>query len=212
MKTLILISILLQAPSGATSSIGGRVTVIPNAPVPAQLTLRIYGQGTGPGLNLQSVRVQNDGSFEIRGVSPGEYSLTSGDPLLSPGRNFTFRNGDVTDFELKVPVEISGRIAMADGSTVALPSLMVTATSPVNATNLNPAAAKTMSSRATTGFRGDFTLLAFPGENTIRIEQVPTGYVVKSVTYGSMDLQSSPLTLGAAPAATIVITLDRAGR
>src|SRR5262245_61851285 len=119
MKTLLMLALLLQAPAGGTSKISGRVTGFPGAKIPSTMKLRVYGQvGPGNTIVLRDVSVQDNGLFEISGIAPGEFGLSLGDPFRSPSRNFTFRDGDVTDFEMKVPIEVSGRLVMADGRVV----------------------------------------------------------------------------------------------
>jgi hypothetical protein len=207
MKALILAALVLQLPGVTTYKISGRVTTFPGVAHPQTLTLRTYGQGSGA-LNLKSVPVQADGTFEIAGAASGEYSLSLGDPFRSPGRNFTFRGGDVTDFEIKVPAPVGGRIVLADGRAIGS-NFVVSATTPVTATNIGRAAPKVMVSRIAPDAGGNFTLAVFPGDNTIGLDRMPYGYTVASITYEGMDLQHSPLRLNAAPTSVVVVTVTR---
>jgi hypothetical protein len=206
-----MLALLLQTPSAGTSKISGRVTSFPGAKIPSAMKLRVYGQG-GPDIVMRDVSVQANGLFEISGIAPGEYGMSLGDPFRSPSRNFTFRDGDVTDFEMKVPVEVSGRLVMVDGQVVP---------GETSIRNTSPAAA-TMNSRAprqiaTLGFSdgsGRFSLGLFPGENTISlnptmgVNQLPPGYRIKTITYGSQDVTHTPLVLDAPPTSTLVIVLE----
>ena len=55
---------------------------------------------------------------------------------------------------------------------------------------------------------GTFPLRLGQGDNEVKIERIPIGYTVKSVTYGSLDLLKNTLRLQqATPADTIVLTL-----
>lgn len=207
MKILFLIAFLLQAPA-ANHKISGHVVTLPQVSMPSTLTLRVYGRGNGP-MELRPVAVSADGTFEISGIAPGEFSLSLGDPFRSPSRNFTFRDGDVTDFEIKVPTEISGRVVMADGSAFTAGPVELIATTPVGATNINRAAPKIMTGRTQSGPAGNFSLTAYPGENSIRAENVPTSFVVKSITCGGIDLLRNALQLDSGPVSPIIVTLDR---
>jgi hypothetical protein len=207
MKLLIIASVLLQLPAIPTFKISGHVTTFPGVTLPQELTLRTYGQGTGP-MNLKSVPVRADGTFEISGAASGEYSLSLGDPFRSPSRNFTFRGTDVTDFEIKVPTIAAGRIVLADGRGTG-GDFVLSATTPVTATNINRGASKTMASKTSPDAGGNFSLAVFPGDNIIGFDRVPDSYTVASVTYDGTDLQHSALRLNAIPASTIVVTVNR---
>jgi hypothetical protein len=99
---------------------------------------------------------------------------------------------------------------MPDGSPFIFGPITLVVTTPVGATNINRAAPKTMTTRASIGSSGNFRLTVFPGENSIRVETpLPSGYVVKSITYGSVDIQSKPLQLDSAPTSTVIVTLER---
>ena len=207
MKLLIIAAVLLQLPATPTFKISGHITTFPGVPLPQDLTLRTYGQGSGP-MNLKSVPVRSDGTFEIIGAALGEYSISLGDPFRSPSRNVFLRDADVTDFEIKVPTPVAGRIVSADGQAIA-GGFVVSATTPVTATNINRAARKTMATRTSPDAAGNFTLAVFPGDNTIGFDSVPDGYTVAAVTYDGMDLLHSALRLNAAPASTVVVTVTR---
>jgi hypothetical protein len=212
MKPLILAVLLLQTPSPATSRIGGHVVTFPGAKIPTTLTLRIYGQqGPGGSVVTRSIPAQSDGTFQISGVAPGEYTVSVGDPFHSPGRNFTFRSGDVTDLEIKVPAAISGRVVVADGSPLPDPLVRIVDTTPVSGIAANPRVPKTMRSSVSPDAMGNFVLDAFPGENTISLDQLPVGYTVMSIMFGAVNVQG-PITLESVPTSFIVITLDRANR
>jgi hypothetical protein len=140
-------------------------------------------------------------------VNYGEFAIALGDPFNSPSRNFMLQNGDITDFEMKVPISISGRILMSDRSTLPA-SLFISAKTPVSATNINRAARRTMSSRTEPDTGGKFTLLVYPGDNAIAVESLPDSYAVESITYGSLDVNQNALHLTALPNSTIAITLS----
>src|SRR3954462_14448361 len=106
MRTLLMLALLLQAPAAGTSKISGHMTSFPGAKIPSVMKLRVYSQyGPGNSIVLRDVSVHDNGLFEISGIAPGEYAMSLDDPFSSPRRNFTFSDGDVTDFEMKVPVE-----------------------------------------------------------------------------------------------------------
>ena len=65
-----------------------------------------------------------------------------------------------------------------------------------------------MTSKATTNAGGDFRLQVFPGENVFRLESL-SPYIVKSIRYGTSDIQGDTLKLDSVPIGTLVVTLDR---
>src|SRR5436190_18254252 len=214
MRTLLMLALLLQAPDAGTSKISGRVTGFVDAVIPRMMKLRVYGQvGPGNSIGVRDVSVQDNGLFEISGVAPGEYALSLADPFHSPSRNFTFREGNVTDFEMKVPVEVSGRLVTADGRVVP-GEASIRNTSPAAAT-MNSRAPRQIATLAFSDAGGRFSLGLFPGENTISlnqttgVNQLPSGYSIKSITYGAQDVTHTPLVLNAPPASTLVIVLER---
>ena len=216
MRPLILIALLLlQSQAPATSKISGHVVTFPGERLPETLTLRVYGQ-SGPGgmIVTKPIPVQTDGTFEISGLVPGEFSVSIGSNVgSSPGRNFMLRagTGGVTGLDMKVPAAVSGRVVLPDGSPFVVQQFFIQLTTPAGATNINPAALNKMRSQARTESNGRFVLSAFPGENTFSFEQLPPGYVVKSVMYGSTDVLNSPLKLDAVPTNSLVVTLDSLG-
>jgi len=206
--------LLLQTPTAGTSKISGRVTCFPGGEIPRTMKLRVYGQvGPGNSIVVRDVSVQENGLFEISGIAPGEYELSLGDPFRTPSRNFTFRDGDVTDFEMKVPIEVSGRLVMADGRVVP-GEASIRNTSPAAAT-MNSRAPRQISTLAFSDAAGRFSLGLFPGENTISLNQsngptqLPSGFTIKSITYGAQDVTHTPLDLKAPPTSTLVIVLER---
>jgi hypothetical protein len=208
-----MLALLLQAPAG-TSKISGRVTSFPGAKIPGTMKLRVYGQvGPGNSIVVRDVSVQDNGLFEIAGIAPGEYALSLGDPFRSPSRNFTFRDGNVTDFEMKAPTEVSGRLVMADGRVVP-GEASIRNTSPAAAT-MNSRAPRQIATLAFSDAGGRFSLGLFPGENTISlnptmgVNQLPSGYSIKSITYGAQDVTHTPMVLNAPPTSTLVIVLER---
>jgi hypothetical protein len=197
-----------------TSKISGRVTGFPGAETLRMMKLRVYGQsGPGNSIVIREVPVQENGFFEIAGVAFGEYSLSLGDPFHSPSRNFTFRDGNVTDLEMKVPVEVAGRLVTADGQPVP-GEASIRNTSPA-AVTVNSRAPREIVTQAFSDAAGRFSLGLFPGENRISLNhtsganQLPPGYSIKSITYGGQDVTNTPLTLNAPPKSTLVIVLER---
>jgi hypothetical protein len=207
MKASILFVLLLQTLPVPAAKISGHVVTLPGTAMPETLTLRIYGN-SGSQLNLRPVPVNSDGRFEITGIGGGEFTLSIGDPFRSPGRNFTMKEVEVTDFEVKVPVPVAGRVQLADGTPLQVPGLVIRAETPVTAVNISRAAPKTMGNRAPAE-SGSFTLGAFPGDNTISVEQVPAGYSVGAITYNGFDALNNPLKINVAPTGTLVVTLNR---
>lgn len=233
MKQLLLAAILLQTEpisQPVQTKITGRVVQVPGTPnlsPSTELLLRPMGQARGTG---SSVRIRQDGTFEIPAVPPGEYDLNFVDrdrPFsavfrtpegrffedvapVGPGRNFTFRAGDVSDFELKFPTALTGRVTGTGVDTSALAEFVVSSTTDVAARNAN--SGRTMRSSAVPGASGEFTLPVFSGNNTIGFLHLPAGYTVEAIRYGGIDVKDQPLKVEGALASTLVITVGRTPR
>jgi hypothetical protein len=209
MRSLLLIALLLQTAALANHKISGRVTTFRGTPPPQTLTLRVYGQsGPGGSVVTRSIPVRSDSTFEVTGIAPGEFSISLGNPFQSPIRGFTFREGDVTDFEMKVPVAVSGRVVMSDGQPYNGAEILLTLTTDASATNIGRAP-KMMKSLSTSDGPARFSLLVFPGDNAITVSGVPAGYAVQSIRYDGQDVPQSGLKLDTAPTSAIVVTLVR---
>jgi hypothetical protein len=166
-------------------------------------------------LLTNSTPVADDGSFEIRGVSPGGYILTAtaADP---ENRQYTARtridvaNADISNITLAVRpgAEIRGRIVL-DGQPPAsfrmtqLRVGLVSEDSPLGALafNLNLggrgiATALQGDASATVAEDGTFTLTDVgAAEYRLRVNGLPQGAYVETGRLGSVDVLNGPFTL-----------------
>ena len=143
------------------------------------------------------VPVRADGTFEFRSVGPGRYVLRTL-PLM-PGMSpltVDVQRVNVRDVQVTVPfqMEVSGRIA-----------------------NLGPAAMRPIVQADLGKFTmstivledNSFTLRLSEGENRIAVSRLPAGLVVKSITFGDVDITRSSLTVSHAMAVRkMLITLE----
>jgi hypothetical protein len=143
------------------------------------------------------VPVRTDGTFEFRSVGPGRYALRTL-PLM-PGMSpvsVDVRRVNVRDLKVSVPfqMEVSGRIANLGPAPVR----------PVVMADLGKFTMSTIVLEDNT-----FTLRLSEGENRIAVSRLPAGFVVKSITFGDIDITRSPLTVSHATIGKkILITLE----
>jgi hypothetical protein len=216
---LLALLLLLQTPPVTGVKVSGRVldgtTNRPSAGTLVSLWQRIPRQTkTGP-----------NGEFEFAGVAPGSYQLRADRaPLLSlpiliqvgsrdedglglimgiPGANGMSSTPVqvVGNALLYMPnVAIGGRIVVEGGGTLPKAPISITlSTADSVVTNIVPDVMQ----------EGMFRLGMLEGEYKFAVSKVPSGYAVKSLTYGAVNLQAEPLKVTVFPMSSILITLVR---
>ena len=172
------------------------VTLNPE-PFPTTLAAPPLNSLGDPSESLE-VAVRKDGTFEFRSVRPGRYTLrtlphSAGVSVVS----VEVRYQNVRDIEIAVPfqLEVSGRIMNLPRNLVIHPIIQA---DQGNFTMATPALDD-----------GTFKLRLTEGENRILVSKLPPGLVVKSVTFGQVDISRSPLNLDVrTKPETMIVTLE----
>jgi len=163
-----------------------------------------------------------DGSFEIPRALPGTYTVRVA-PASSATPTITLVVGstDLTSVNIVLPgsKEITGHVVIEGEGPAPRVAAFSMGTVPGSSTPAPAAAAPagTVTIGASSGSTsvavqpdGSFKIPLLEGERSISLvpSSIPKGYVVKSVTYGSMDLLKNPIRVSATDTAELKITLD----
>jgi hypothetical protein len=174
-----------------THSVSGRVVLLPGQKLLPGYRMALTGDGS------LEAPVNPDGAFEFNRVPPGQYTLRLATNGLSASMPLVV-DGRLTGIEFRPSsVFVNGNVVMEDGSDAATAS--VTFRDIKQNRLLEVAARKT------------FALLVPEGEFRVAAKRLPTGYEVKSLTAGSVDLLSNSLKLSSnEPVVAIAMTLKPA--
>jgi hypothetical protein len=183
-------------PAQTTSAIRGRIAANNGQPVGgATLNLLRGNSGGSPGASsflparsYKPVTTGGDGTFEISDVVHGQYSLQARVAGASPlTKTVDVADGSVNlNFDFTITV-ISGRISWEDGSQFSDPAIGQIAIS----TTSNPNFVATTLVPVLNA--GTFSSVIEPGDYRVYIRNLPVGYIVRSMTMGSIDLSKEVL-------------------
>ena len=195
------IAITVDATQVKTHNIGGKVTGL--------LTtqgVRVVLQGGNLGTGEESP-VAPDGSFAFADILPGNYSarLSLSGEVIATAVNVG--NSDVTNVRITYPRRfyITAHV-LVEGDTADppnIPPIVLEARSSTGAVAASPAAASN---------QNPMLLIVSDGEHKISVRNVPAGYVLKSMRYGTVDLQEEPLKVDGPVTWEIVVRLVKAAR
>jgi hypothetical protein len=176
------IAIAVDATTVKPHNISGRVTGL--------LTtqgVRVVLRGGNLGTGVESP-VAPDGSFGFTDILPGNYSarLSLSGHVISASVNVG--NNDVTNLVITYPRLFSiGAHVLVEGDaadSMNVPSITLVATSTTGSVTSSSTASSTPTP----------LVLTLPdGEHKISVRNVPAGYTLKSMQYGTIDLQKAPL-------------------
>ena len=220
----------LSAPTLKPVTVSGKVEGL-EAPILAQGIARVVL--TSPvyvgGLNTP---VKLDGSFEFPSVYPGNYvalvnspTLINGTTLgvapqaaLSPiggigipgvgaaGIPVVVTDSNITGLNLSMARQhtINGRVEVQGGGP--LPRFQLTFPTPTTSPGLGTTTVLVLSPQPNGTFR-----FALPeGERSVGVGQLPPGYAVKSITYGTVDLREAPIKIEASqPTSELRVILEK---
>jgi hypothetical protein len=194
----------------ATDTAELRVTFDASAIVPVRVSGRVNGL-----LTTQAVRVvlQNavfggleasvspDGSFVFPKVIPANYTARLSLSGLSAGRTIAVGDRDVTDVVIEYPRDfvVTGHTIVEGGGNGPVPDVVLVAK--------NAAGVSRTSTNANTGV---LILNVKDGEYNVSLRSVPAGYQLKSMTYGTTDLQKAPLKIDGPVTWEIIVRLVQA--
>jgi hypothetical protein len=196
----------------AWSKVTGRVTG-PDSAFLAANPLAVTLNGSGLITSLTSP-VKPDGSFEFPKVYPGTYTARivngSGSNPSSANLNFSMATAlvnltgtDVTGLEIAVPRQknITGKLILEGRGlmprfTIPLTPPAGTSSSPVQYISINPQP------------DGSFTVSILEGARQVGVaNNLPAGYTLKSLTYGTTDILKNPMKVAIADTAELRVTL-----
>jgi len=188
----------LGLPTGPGVKVSGVVGTGPNSPHAAGQKVILGGSSAWSQL---AAGTDAAGRFEFPKVPAGSYAVTTIPGPGTPLTTLVVADRDVTGLTLPATVELSGHVALSDGSILPLlsPALMISVRRS-NGTTLSTAIRS----------EGAFRLPLPEGVYRVEFDNLPAGLMLKSLTYGSSDLTNSPLKLdGASPIVDIRVMLER---
>jgi hypothetical protein len=165
--------------------------------------VRVVLQGGNLGTGVESP-VAPDGSFSFSNILPGNYSarLSLSGPVVSTSVNVG--NSDVTNLTINYPRMFPiGAHILVEGDTANpsyIPPIMLEARSATGAV---------VTSSPSSGNSSPVILPVSNGEHRISIRNIPAGYTLKSIRYGAVDLQKSPLVVDGPITWEIVVRLEK---
>jgi len=142
--------------------------------------------------------VSGDGSFSFIGVIPGNYTARLSLSGLSNGTGVTVRNQDVKDLVITYPRDfiVTGHIIVEGGAATSPPDVMLEAKSSAGITR-----------RSDTINNSVIMFNLKDGEYNIAPRSIPAGYQLKSIVYGTTDLQKAPLKIDGPVTWEIIVRL-----
>ena len=157
--------------------------------------------------------VRADGTFEFPKVYSGTYQARLTGPAANvpiPAVEVNVASTDVTNVEIVVPrqKEISGRIILEGRGIMPQITVPLSATCPPSQGMTAPGYASTTFFNINPQPDGTFKLTLPEGERQVgRPNGLPSGYVLKSIFYGSTDLASAPLKISTTDTAEFRVTV-----
>jgi hypothetical protein len=144
--------------------------------------------------------VSSDGSFLFPKVMPGNYVARLSLSGLSAGTQVTVADHDVADVVITYPRAfiVSGHVLIEGGGTAPAPSFVL------EAKDTKPGAGS-----PTTGASINNLIMMNmkDGEYNVSVRDIPAGYRLKSITYGTTDLQKAPLKIDGPATWEIIVRL-----
>lgn len=193
-----------------TVSVSGRVTT------PAGIASRNVQVFLSPRGTLrresQNARVQPEGSFEVRGVTPGSYTVAA--HLYLDGKRYTASlpvevgGADIEGIELEMAsgVEIAGRVRVEGDGELRAPGLRVV----LQAVGDAPL---TASMGGLVQEDGSFALTGIdPGPAAVHVFGLPENHYVKSVRLGENEWTEGTVTVSAGAGPLDVLLCGKAGQ
>lgn len=182
-------------------NVGGKVTGMLDA-IPKPVKLLISGPGPS---DLREVAVAAAGKFELQRVLPGTYTLrVSGvSASLAPATTVVVAGKDITNVTIAIPFQVAvlGQVEVEGGKVLPKAAGMI-----VSAQRDSAAVAATVKPD------GSFMLRVAEGDQTLSIQGVPEGYLVKSIRYRSRDITGKPLKVSrkdSKPSLRITLAISR---
>jgi hypothetical protein len=176
--------------------VSGRVIASPGSSMPAGIRVALDGE-----FGSLVANVNPEGSYEFSRILPGAYRFSINPPLEISPTTLTVGDKDVKGFEvrLSVQMELSGRVSIEGGAPLPPLGLII-----LRANGAVLYSSKKIEIRPP----GTFNTMVTEGEYRITIDGLPPGYVLKSITSGSVDLTQSSLKVTASTPSEIVVIIS----
>ena len=193
-----------------TVRVSGRVTDSSGTGCGRTMVFLVPAQAPAPGTMRRTAGVDRNGAFEIRGVTPGSYTLVAG--VAGRGQALAARlplqvgNADLDNVAIAInpPVAVRGRVRIDGQAQAALSAVQVTLRSR-DAASFPPGAPAAARVRED----GAFTLDAVnPDLYSVVVSNLPDGFYVKSIAANGQDLMGPGLDLGRGTAGEVDILLS----
>ena len=151
-----------------------------------------------PVLASTEASVNPDGSFHFSGIIPGNYNARLSLSGLTAGTSISVGERDVSDAVIEYPRQfvVTGHVLVEGGSAANPPQISVEA--------------KPATGRATTANGVGNGVIMFTlkdGEYNVSVRDVPSGYQVKSIVYGTTDLQKESMKIDGPVTWEIIVRL-----
>jgi hypothetical protein len=195
-----------------TVRISGVVLTSSGAPAQATVNLQSALLNAPTDGERRAFNTSSDGSFMVPNVVPGTYVLevterVRGANAAAEGASMPLvvGGGDVAGLSITTSrgTTVTGTVATEDGTRVDLSGIRVTAP-PLRST---PGGSTPRTQVTSTG---TFEMDGLVGPRSLRFEQLPSGWIVKSVTAGTTDVMDVPLDFrGREQASVRVVLTDR---
>jgi hypothetical protein len=183
--------VMLDATSITPVRVSGRVAdLLTTQSVRVVLTNPVFGSVEAP--------VSSDGSFAFSKVLPGTYTARLSLSGLSAGKQITVADRDLTDVLITYPrlFIVAGHI-IVEGAAAASPGIVLEA---------KPAGGSGTGNSAL-NINNVLMLNLKDGEYNISVRNIPAGYQLKSIMYGTTDLQKVPLKIDGPATWEIIVRL-----
>jgi len=189
-----------------------RVTFDASAIVPVKVSGRVANllstQGVrvvlmNPTFGSFEASVNPDGSFLFPRVLPGNYTARLSLSGLTAARTVAVGAADVADIVINYPREfiVGGHVIVEGAGTAEPPQVTIEARDAK--TPANP------SRTATSITNGVLLMNVKDGEYNVTVRTLPAGYRVKSIMFGTTDLQKQPLKIDGPVTWEIIVRLVR---
>ncbi len=195
-----------------TVRISGVVLTSSGTPAQAMVNLQSALPSISPEGERRTFNTAADGSFMVSNVIPGTYVLEVSERVRGASATpegasmpLVVGGGDIAGLSITTSrgATVTGTVATEDGTRVDLSGIRVTAP-PARNTSGGP------TPRAQVTSTGTFEMDGLVAARSLRFEQLPSGWIVKSVTAGTTDVMDVPLDFrGRERASVRVVLTDR---
>ncbi len=200
---------------GSSGRISGRIVDPQSRSTNFSISIVSDGNGNPAAVMGMNTSVPQSGEFSVP-LAPGEYTVVAQSDTGSAMQHLSVGQDDISGIQLVLGnrARVSGRVAFEGPTPRPTARLMVEASSPDVRLEMMPirAGAERDGQPVMVAANGSFTLDGVFGRRELRVNQVPPGWTVKSITAGGHEVLDVPIDFtGGEDLRDVVITLtDRA--